>query len=103
MAADVGITSVDFAIAETGTLVVCSKMGQERLASLAPPVQIAIVERSQIVPDLMDVFDGFGADAVNLPSNLVLITGPSKTGDIELQLTTGVHGPGHVHVLVADW
>jgi len=102
LAADVGITSADFAIAETGTLAVCSKPGQERLTSLAPPVHIAIIERSQIVPDLVDVFDQLGPNSAALPSNLVFITGPSKTGDIELQLTTGVHGPGHWHVIVWD-
>jgi len=103
LAADVGITSADFAIAETGTLVLCSKPGQERLTSLAPPVHIAIVERSQIVPDLLDLFDRLAtAGNPTLPSNLVLITGPSKTGDIELQLTTGVHGPGHWHVVILN-
>ena len=101
LACDVGITSCDWAIAETGTLVMCSRPGQERLASLIAPMHVAIVERQQIVPDLIDVFrqlDERGHD--QLPSNLTLITGPSKTGDIELQLTTGVHGPGKWRVIV---
>lgn len=101
LVADIGVTGVDLAIAETGTLLVCSQPGQERLASLLPPVHVAIVLESQLVPDLLDAvawlaergFDG-------LPSNVALITGPSKTGDIELQLTTGVHGPGKWHVIV---
>jgi len=101
LAADIGISSVDFAVAETGTLVVASRPGQERAASLTPPVHIALVDEAQIVPDLFDVFarlDALGWES--LPSNLAFITGPSKTGDIELQLTTGVHGPGKWHVVI---
>lgn len=101
MAADLGITSANWAIAETGTLVLRAQPGQERLASLLPPLHVAIVEPAQLVPDLYDVFrhlESAGLD--NLPSNLTLVTGPSKTGDIELQLTTGVHGPGQWHVIV---
>lgn len=101
LAADVGISSVDFAVAETGSLAVCSKPGHERVISLLPPVHIAIVGESQIVPDLFDVFERLGELSFeDLPSNLAFITGPSKTGDIELQLTTGVHGPGKWHVVV---
>ena len=101
LAADVGISSVDFAVAETGTLTVCSKPGRERVISLLPPVHIAIVEESQIVPDLFDVFAQLGELSFDdLPSNIAFITGPSKTGDIELQLTTGVHGPGKWHVVI---
>jgi L-lactate dehydrogenase complex protein LldG len=101
LAADIGISSVDLAVAETGTLVMCSKPGQERVASLAPPVHLALVDQRQIVPDLFDVFDELARRGVDsLPSNLVFNTGPSKTGDIELRLTTGVHGPKHWHVVV---
>jgi L-lactate dehydrogenase complex protein LldG len=101
LACDVGITSCDLAIAETGTLMVLSKPGQERVASLLSPLHIAIVERKQIVPDLFDAFEMLGQrGAEGLPSNVTFITGPSKTGDIELQLTTGVHGPGKWQVIV---
>jgi L-lactate utilization protein LutC len=100
-AAEIGISSVSLAVAETGTLVMQSGPGRERLASLLPPVHVAIVEAAQIVPDLFDAFALLDAEGLeNLPSNLVLITGPSKTGDIELTLTTGVHGPGKWHVIV---
>jgi L-lactate dehydrogenase complex protein LldG len=101
LACDVGITSCDCAIAETGTLMVVARAGQERVASLLPPMHIAVVERRQIVPDLVDAFQILkqrGLD--NLASNITFITGPSKTGDIELQLTTGVHGPGKWRVIV---
>jgi L-lactate utilization protein LutC len=101
LAADIGITSASFAIAETGSLVMIAQRGQERLASLLPPVHVAIVERAQILPDLFDLFAELRrAGYDNLPSNLAMITGPSKTGDIEMTLTTGVHGPGKWHVIV---
>src|SRR5436190_9955149 len=87
LACDLGITSCDCAIAETGTLMMCSRPGQERVASLLPPTHIAIVERQQIVPDLIDAMTLLHQRGLNsLPSNITLITGPSKTGDIELQL-----------------
>lgn len=101
LAADVGISSADFAIAETGSLAVFAKPGQERVISLVPPVHIAVIAGDQIVPDLFDVFahvENSGLD--RLPSNWALISGPSKTGDIELELTTGVHGPGKWHVVI---
>lgn len=92
------------AVAETGTLVVCSSPGQERVVSLTPPVHLAIVARHQIVPDLFDVFGGLASRGLeSLPSNLAFITGPSKTDDIELQPTTGVHGPGQWRVLILPY
>jgi L-lactate dehydrogenase complex protein LldG len=103
LACDLGITSCDCAIAETGTLMMCSRPGHERVTSLLPPVHIAIVERSQIVADLIDAFRLLHDRGLEqLPSNVTFITGPSKTGDIELQLTTGVHGPGTWQVIVVN-
>jgi L-lactate utilization protein LutC len=95
-AADVGITGVVHLIAETGSLVVETGAGP-RSESLLPPVHIAVADRSQIVADLFDLFPAGGRA---MPSCLTLITGPSKTGDIELKLVTGVHGPGEVHVIL---
>jgi L-lactate dehydrogenase complex protein LldG len=103
LAADIGITSAACAVAETGSLLCAHALGQERVASLAPPVYFAVVERSQIVADLFDAFtwlhDNYGLD---VPSNATFISGPSKTGDIETKLVTGVHGPGKWHVIVVD-
>jgi len=100
-AAEIGITSATLAIAETGSLLMASTSGRERTASLLPPVHVAIVERAQVVPDLFDAFAQLEAAGVeNIASNVTLITGPSKTGDLELKLTTGVHGPGKWHVVV---
>lgn len=101
LAAEIGVTSADYAIAETGTLAICARPGQERVASLLPPLYVSVIHRDQILPDLFDLFQRLDAAGLDqLPSNVTLITGPSKTGDIELQLTTGVHGPGTWHVLL---
>jgi L-lactate dehydrogenase complex protein LldG len=96
--ADVGITGVDSLVAETGTVVLSTRPDQPRAFSLLPPVHIAVAHRSQIVPDLFDLFETQAKES--LPACLTLITGPSKTGDIELRLVTGVHGPGEVHVVL---
>jgi len=98
-AADMGITGVDYLIAETGSIALFSSRDQPRSFSLLPPVHVAIAERSQI---LLDLFDLFTIEREQLPACLSLITGPSKTGDIELRLVTGVHGPGEVHVILID-
>jgi L-lactate utilization protein LutC len=101
-AADIGISGVDYLIAETGTIALLSRPGEPRSLSLLPPVHIAVAECSQIIPDLFDLFEQkLGNEPLDLPSCLSLITGPSKTGDIELRLVTGVHGPGELHVILA--
>lgn len=100
-AAEIGVSSVTWAIAESGSLALASRPGQERSASLLPPVHVALVGASQIVPDLFDLFDRAPlSDLDSIPSSLTLITGPSKTGDLEMTLTTGVHGPGKWHVII---
>ena len=90
------------AVAETGSLLVGSSPAQGRVVSLLPPRFLAIVEPSQIVPDLFDAFARLEVIRGQLPSNLAFITGPSKTGDIELKLVTGVHGPGDVTLVVVE-
>ncbi len=101
-AANVGISNVHRLIAETGTVVMATAPHEPRSLSLLPPVHIALADRSQILADLFDLFDLFCPSSQVPPSCLSLITGPSKTGDIELRLVTGVHGPGEVHVIVID-
>jgi L-lactate dehydrogenase complex protein LldG len=101
-AAEIGISGVDYLVAETGTVVLHSGPDQPRSLSLLPPVHIAIAERKQLVPDLFDLFPSSNEQARTLPSCITFITGPSKTGDIELRLVTGVHGPGEIHVILID-
>lgn len=116
-AAEVGVTGVDALIAETGSIVLAAQPARARSTSLLPPVHIAVAERDQLLPDLFDLFDNppegillpslpsfpTPSTSKSLPTScLTLITGPSKTGDIELRLVTGVHGPGEVHVVLID-
>jgi L-lactate utilization protein LutC len=98
-AADAGISGVYRLIAETGTMVMMTSPEQPRSVSLLPPLHIAFADSSQLLPDLFDLFDLFSPTA-DAPACLTLITGPSKTGDIELRLVTGVHGPGEIHVIL---
>ncbi len=99
-----GISGVDAAIAESGTMLVVSGAGRGRLASLLPPLHIALLPVERIQRTLPDAFallrSEFGAGLFRDRSNVTLITGPSRTGDIELSLTLGVHGPRDVHAIV---
>lgn len=98
-----GITGVRVALAETGSLVLCSDSHMSRGLSLIPPLHIAIVRPSDILPDMIDYWASLrGIPSSDLPSNMVFITGPSKTADIEGELVTGVHGPEAVHILLVD-
>jgi len=98
-----GVTGVDYAVAETGSLVLCASPEKGRSVSLLGKTHIAVVRADQILPDLYDLFPRIMADYPDgLPGNITLITGPSKTADIELQLVIGVHGPGTVHIVVIE-
>jgi L-lactate dehydrogenase complex protein LldG len=94
---EVGITDVDCAIAESGSLVV-STNGRIRNAWVTPPIHIAIVRASQVLADLVDLFEQ-RPDALEAASTTI-ITGPSKTADIEGVLVTGVHGPAAVEIVL---
>jgi L-lactate dehydrogenase complex protein LldG len=97
---DCGITDVYAAVAETGSLVIRPTPSHGRALSLVPPIHIAIVEPANVVPDLIDLFEKIAA-APRVP-NITIITGPSKTADIEGALVTGVHGPGVVQAFLVD-
>lgn len=90
---DLGITGVDFALPETGTLVLRTTPDQSRLVSLLPRVHLVILHPSALRGDLHDVFAEIKYD-----QRTVLITGPSRTTDIEKVLTIGVHGPKALYV-----
>jgi L-lactate dehydrogenase complex protein LldG len=100
------ISGADAAIAESGTLVLRSGAGRGRLASLLAPVHIAVLRGAQVVRGLGAALaliqSRYGPDVFADSSNLTLISGPSRTGDIELTLTLGVHGPREVHVVLID-
>ena len=92
--ADLGVTGTAYGIALTGSLVVDSRRAGGRAASLLPPVHLALLPAAAILPTPGDLFRHLGERVPDgLGSNLVLITGPSRSADIELQLTVGVHGP----------
>jgi L-lactate dehydrogenase complex protein LldG len=97
----IGLTGADGAIAESGTIALVSGPGRGRLASLLPPVHIAVVRHDRFYATLPD-FLAAHPDAPERGSNLVLVTGPSRTADIEMTLTRGVHGPGEVHVVITE-
>ncbi len=98
---DVGITWADYAIANTGSLAILSNPIQSRAVSLLPAIHIAIFQRKNILPHMGDIFAKL--DYANLPSSLTFITGPSRTSDIEMDLTLGVHGPRQVFILILDY
>ena len=97
--AAVGITSAEFALADTGTLVMLSSAEEARMISLLPPVHIAVVPRARILTGLDELLSMAPQPGLST-SSMVLITGPSRTADIEQILVRGVHGPGEIHVLV---
>ncbi len=97
----VGLTGVDAALAETGTLALRSGAGRPRLASLSVQVHIALLTPDQLWPSWAAwLAAGSSQSAADASSSLTLISGPSRTGDIEMTLTIGVHGPGALHALL---
>ncbi len=95
--ADLGVTEADYLLPETGTLGLLSSPQKPRSVSLLPRVHLAIVHSRALRPDLHQVF----AEAKS-QGYLILITGPSRTSDIELIVTIGVHGPQKLYVWIVD-
>jgi L-lactate dehydrogenase complex protein LldG len=96
---DAGITSADYALADTGTLVMLASPQEARLISLLPPAHIAVVPQKRILTGLDELFSVL-PDPAGQTSSMVLITGPSRTADIEQILVRGVHGPGQITVVI---
>lgn len=96
---DVGITGADYALADTGTFVMLSSSDEARLISLLPPAHIAIFPRNRLLSGLDELLQRAPRPS-DLTSAMVLITGPSRTADIEQILVRGVHGPGEVHAII---
>ncbi len=99
--ADIGITSADYALAATGSLVMLASANEARLVSLLPPIRIAIFPRSRILANLDELLSLLPRPA-DQTSSMVLITGPSRTADIEQILVRGVHGPGEIYAVIVD-
>jgi len=98
-AAELALSGVHGAIAETGSLVVRSGKGTSRTVTLLPPELVAVVRRDQLFFSMGELFRK-QEEAMATAACTIAITGPSRTADIELQLTLGVHGPGKVTVVV---
>lgn len=96
---DVGVTGAHAALAESGSLVLMHGEGRPRMASLIPDVHIALLEVTSVEWTLASWAEK-NPELVAETTNLVVVTGPSRTGDIELQLNLGVHGPRTVHIVM---
>ena len=104
--AGLGITGVDFVLAESGSLVLTSRTEGSQLASLAPPIHVALYRREQVIESLEEVLshlplprDPGGSDSGR---SVVLITGSSRTADIEQITIPGVHGPQKVYAILVE-
>ena len=96
--ADAAISFAHAGIAETGSVVLCSAPRHSRLASVAAPLHLSLLPTSRLVPDLLDLFTPDLAP----PPLMTLVTGPSKTADIEMTLIRPMHGPARELVLLLD-
>ncbi|MCH8891909.1 MAG: lactate utilization protein [Chloroflexi bacterium] len=100
----IGITGADYALAETGSLIILPRRGLSRLVSLVPPVHIALVRPEDLLDSLDDLFLlrrlEYHQRGGEMGSYLNFITGPSRTADIEMTIVEGVHGPKEVHMVI---
>ena len=102
--AGVGVTGAVAAAAASGSVGIACGPGAPRATSLVPPAHICLVFRGTMVEDLGEALHRILPDpaGAQLPSNLVWVSGPSRSADLELVLTVGVHGPGSVDVIVVE-
>jgi len=100
--AGVGVTGAVAGIADSGTVGVACGTGAPRATSLVPPAHICLLMLGTMVEDLGEAVRRWQRSAAELPSGLVWVSGPSRSADLELVLTVGVHGPGSVDVIVVD-
>jgi L-lactate dehydrogenase complex protein LldG len=99
-ACPVGITQCDALVAQTGSVLVTSRSAGGRALSVLPPHHVVLARKAQLVSDLPDAFELLRKTyAPNYPSFISLITGPSRTGDIERILVLGAHGPKRLTIL----
>ncbi len=105
--AQIGVTGADFVLAETGTLILLSGSGRPRSTSLLPDSHVAVFGKARLLETLEQVgvlLEALHAGAGNAMTGAIInfITGPSRTADIELTLTRGVHGPKEVHAIFVE-
>jgi L-lactate dehydrogenase complex protein LldG len=91
------VSEAIYGLADTGSVVLASSPEEPRARSLLPAVHISLLSEERILPGLAELFDALGGE---LPSALAIVTGPSRSADIEQKLVVGVHGPGEVHVVL---
>jgi L-lactate dehydrogenase complex protein LldG len=100
----IGITSADFCMAETATLVMRTRPGQARSVSLVPSIHVAVITLDQVIADLKELYALLRCDPEvqkeGLTNCMTFISGPSKTADVEATMVHGAHGPREVHVYV---
>ncbi len=95
---DASITTTKGGIADTGSIIIWPTKEEPRLMSLVPPIHIAILDTAKLYNTFLEVIEK-ESWTNNMPTNIVLVSGPSKTADIEFELTHGVHGPKELIVL----
>jgi L-lactate dehydrogenase complex protein LldG len=105
--AEIGVTGADLVVAETGTVIVISGAGRPRSTSLLPPTHVALFDPTRLVESLEQVgvvLEAWHVDPARSMTGAMInfITGPSRTADIELTLTRGVHGPKDVHAIFVE-
>lgn len=103
-ACELGVVVAEMAVAQTGSVVLPARGGQGRSVSLLPPVLLALVDEERVVGTLTDALRAIGqrARSGDLPACVNLVTGPSRSADIEMDLSIGVHGPGAVYAVVMN-
>ncbi len=92
-----GVSRALCGLADTGSVVLSASPEEPRANSLLPDVHISLLREADVLPDLATLFAQLGGD---LPSALAIVTGPSRSADIEQKLAVGVHGPREVHVVL---
>ena len=96
---DAGVSHALCGLADTGSVVLAASAEESRSQSLLPFVHVSLLPEDRILPGLEELFEAVGS---SLPSALAIVTGPSRSADIEQTLVVGVHGPGEVHVVLVS-
>ena len=94
---DAGVSTALYGLADTGSVVLAASPEEPRARSLLPDVHVTLLDEARILPGLDELFAALGGE---LPSALAIVTGPSRSADIEQKLAVGVHGPREVHVVL---